>query len=145
MSKYTSNTHEKRYRNHFDDFDLYKRDLSNMRLKREVERNKHDRMDHFKDMKESASTPCEKNVNYKIYKPIYNIYKDGYQQQVNDHKNQLNSYQRIIDHLDEMLDSGTLSDTQLENTRSEQREILKEMDSVREKISTITSVDSTIK
>ena len=44
-----------------------------------------------------------------------------------------------------MVDVGGLSEIQMENTRREQRDILKEMDSVKEKISSITDIDSTIK
>ena len=132
-------------KNHFDDFDIYKRDLSKMRLKREILNEEKEKLDHYRDMKISSETPCDRNVNYKIYKPIYNIYKNDYQEKVDEHNKQLDSYQRIIEYLDELLNSGSLSDTQLENTKKEQKEIIEAMDKVKEKIASITSIDESIK
>ena len=148
MSNSDKNTHymkSKKYKKHFSDFDLYKRDLSKMRLKKEIDKQEDIKFDNFKDMKKSSEASCDGNVNYKIYRPIYNFYKYDYQDRVKDHKNQLNSYQRIIDHLDEMMESGTLSENQLQNTKREQREILRNMDTIKNKITSITSVDSNIK
>ena len=96
-------------------------------------------------MKESSDTPCDKGINYKIYKPVYNIYRNDFQERVDEQKKQLDSYHRINEYLRDMIESAGLSEVQMENTRREQREILNQMDKVKEKISSITSVDSTIK
>jgi len=148
MSDSTKKGHyhtSKKYKNHFDEFDFFKRDLSKMRLKQDSDKRDKDRLAHFQDMKESSDIPCDKGINYKIYKPVYNIYKNDFQERVDEQKKQLDSYHRINEYLSDMVDVGGLSEIQMENTRREQRDILKEMDSVKEKISSITDIDSTIK
>ena len=148
MSGFVKKRHyhtSKKYKNHFDEFDFFKRDLSKMRLKQESEKRDNDRLAHFQDMKESSDTPCDKGINYKIYKPVYNIYRNDFQERVDEQKKQLDSYHRINEYLRDMIESAGLSEIQMENTRREQREILNQMDKVKEKISSITSVDSTIK
>tara|TARA_A100001035_G_scaffold205263_1_gene165347 strand:+ start:407 stop:826 length:420 start_codon:yes stop_codon:yes gene_type:complete len=134
-----------KYRKHFNNFDLYKRDLSNMRLKREIEENEEKKLEHFSDMKKSSDNTCKDGTNYRIYKPIYNIYKNHYEGEVQTNKKQLESYNSILKYLDTMLESGTLSKTNLENTRREQKEILREMNTINSRIKKITSIDGSIK
>lgn len=138
---YTSN----KYKSHFDEFDFFKADLDKLRLKKEYEQKEHDRLAHFEDMVTSSSSDDKNDVVYQIYKPIYNIYQNDYKQRVGEQKEQLNSYSRISEYLNDILDHGGLSDVQIENTKREQREILNQMDKVKEKINSISNIDPTIK
>ena len=135
---------DKSYKNHFDDFDLSRRDLSNMRLKKEIQEEEGKRLQHFTDMKESCHSCSPNNVNY-IYKPVYNLYQKEYQEKVNTYKSQLNEYNSLHDYLSNLLENGSLSESQLENTRTEQKNILSEMDKIRENIQSITSIESSLK
>ena len=76
---------DKKFKDHFNDFDLAKRDLSKMRLKKEIQEEEGKRLQHFTDMKESYHSCSPNNVNY-IYKPVYNLYQKEYQEKVNTYK-----------------------------------------------------------
>ena len=135
---------DKEFKDHFNDFDLAKRDLSKMRLKREIEDSEDNRRSHFQDMANSYNQPNAHNINY-IYKPVYNLYQKEYQEKVDTYKNQLSEYNSLQNYLSDLLENGSLSETQLENTRKEHSDILNEMDKVRENIQSITNIDSSIK
>ena len=148
MNRYTDKQDpytSRKYKDHFDDDDFVITDLKKIRSNQKNKQQEIDRLAHFEDMVTSSRSSDTNDVVYQIYKPIYNIYKNDYKQQVGEQKEQLTSYSRISEYLNDILDHGGLSDVQIENTKREQREILNQMDKVKEKISSITSIDSSIK
>ena len=85
-----------------------------------------------------------KEINY-IYKPVYNYYFNEYKEKSDNHKKQLESYNTLQNYLTNILENGSLSNTQLENTRREQKEILREMNKIQKQINSITNIDPAIK
>ena len=148
MNKYTDKQHpytSRKYKDHFDDDDFVINDLRKIRSNQENKQQEIERLAHFEDMKDSSNSYDKNDITYQIYKPIYNIYKNDYKHQVSEKKEQLTSYSRISEYLNDILDHGGLSDVQIENTKREQREILNQMDKVKEKINSISHIDPTIK
>lgn len=137
-------TFDTNFRSHFDDFSLHSRDLNKMRLKQEIAQDEETRRDHYRDMRDSFLESSEGNTNY-IYKPVYNYYFNEYKEKSDNHKKQLESYNTLQNYLTNILENGSLSDTQLENTRREQKEILREMNKIQKHISSITNIDPAIK
>jgi len=148
MNRYTDKQDpytSRKYKDHFDDDDFVITDLKKIRSNQKNKQQEIDRLAHFEDMVTSSRSSDTNDVVYQIYKPIYNIYKNDYKQQVGEQKEQLTSYSRISEYLNDILEHGGLSDVQIENTKREQREILNQMDKVKEKINSISHIDPTIK
>ena len=111
---------------------LYERDMYIKKMMEEIERKK--------------MFLVEKNANLKYLKKENNLlehvsldYEKYYDYILREKQAQIEAMRRIKQSLEDLIISGKLTDTDLENARIEQRGIIKEMKSIREKLNTFVN------
>jgi hypothetical protein len=111
---------------------LYERDKYIKQMMEEIERKK-----MFLMEKRNSLKYMKKENN--LLEHVSSDYEKYYDYILQEKQAQIEAMKRIKQSLDDLIISGKLTDTDLENARMEQRGVIKEMKSIRNKLNTIVN------
>ena len=111
---------------------LYERDKYIKQMMEEIERKKMFLMEKRNSLK------CMKKEN-NLLEHVSSDYEKYYEYILQEKQAQIEAMRRIKQSLDDLIISGKLTDTDLENARMEQRNVIKEMKSIRNKLNTFVN------
>jgi hypothetical protein len=111
---------------------LYERDMYIKKMMEEIERKK-----MFLMEKRNSLKYMKKENN--LLEHVSSDYEKYYDYILQEKQAQIEAMKRIKQSLDDLIISGKLTDTDLENARMEQRGVIKEMKSIRNKLNTIVN------